>query len=195
MSAIAAPYGFKPMGNVISAAYNQKTRQFPIASGYNTNIFYGDPVNGLTTGFIAKEAGTTAVTAPGILGIFLGCSYTDPNTSQKIFKQYWPANTVASDAVAYVFDDPEGVFMIQADGSLAQSALFANATLVQNAGSTTTGNSKITITSGTIAGTGTFPVKIIGFVNSPTSAVGDAFTDVFVKINFASHAYQTAAGI
>jgi len=195
MASVAAPYGFKPQGNVISAAYNQKTRIFPIASGYNTNIFYGDPVNGLTTGFIAKEAGTVAVTAPGILGIFLGCSYTDPNTLQKIWKQYWPANTVASDAIAYVFDDPEGVFQIQADGTLAQAALFANATLVQNAGSTVTGNSKIAITASTVNTTNTFPVKIIGFAQNPFSAVGDAFTDVLVKINFGAHAYQNGTAI
>ena len=194
MASVSSPYGFRPQGNLISAAYNQKTRQFPIASGYASNIFYGDPVNGLTTGFIAKEAGTTAVTAPGILGIFLGCSYTDPNTSQKIFKQFWPTGTVASDAVAYVFDDPEGVFQMQSGGPLVQADLFGNASLVQTAGSTTTGNSKISIST-TVAATATFPVKVIGFVNSPFSAVGDAFTDVFVKINFGAHAYQTALAV
>ena len=195
MSAVAAPYGFKPQGNVISAAYNQKTRTFLIASGYATSIFYGDPVIGITTGFINKETGTTAVTSPGILGIFLGCSYTDPNTLQKVFKQFWPASTVASDATAYVFDDPEGVFQIQGDGAFTQATLFANAALIQNAGSTVTGNSKITVQLSSVNVTTTLPVKIVGFANSPTSAVGDAFTDLFVKINFGSHSYQNATAI
>ena len=36
------------------------------------------------------------------IGVFLGCTYTDPNSKQKLFSQYWPAGTVASDAKAYV---------------------------------------------------------------------------------------------
>ena len=195
MSAVATPYGFKPQGNVISAAYNQKTRTFAIASGYATNIFYGDPVVPVTSGTIQRDPMTTVLTSPGCLGIFLGCSYTDPNTLQKITKQYWPASTVASDATAYVFDDPEGVFMIQADGTLAQTALFANAALVSTAGSTTTGNSKVVLQASSIAVTAGFPVRIIGFPNSPTSAVGDAFTDCFVRFNFGIHTYHNATGL
>jgi hypothetical protein len=195
MAATAAPYGFKPQGNVISAAYNHKTRLFGITSGYATNIGYGDPVIPVTAGTIQRDPMTTALTAPGCLGIFLGCSYTDPNTSQKIFKQFWPASTVASDAVAYVFDDPEGVFQIQADATLAQTALFANAALVSTAPSTTTGNSKVVLQASSINSTSTLPVRIIGFVNSPFSAVGDAFTDVFVRFNFGIHTYHNATGL
>jgi hypothetical protein len=195
MAATASPNGFRPQGNVISAAYNSKTRLFGITSGYATNIGYGDPVIPVTAGTIQRDPMTTALTAPGCLGIFMGCSYTDPNTLQKIFKQYWPASTVASDAVAYVFDDPEGVFQIQADATLAQTALFANAALVSTAPSTTTGNSKVALQASSINSTTTLPVRIIGFVNSPTSAVGDAFTDVFVRFNFGIHTYHNATGL
>lgn len=195
MASTAAPYGFRPQGNVISAAYNQKTRTFGITSGYATSIFYGDPVVPVTAGTIQRDGMTTALTSPGCLGIFLGCSYTDPNNQQKIFKQYWPASTVASDAVAYVFDDPEGVFQIQADATLAQTALFANAALVSTAGSTATGNSKVALQASSIAATTTLPVRIIGFVNSPFSSVGDSFTDVFVRFNFGIHTYHNATGL
>jgi len=192
MSTVALPYGFRPQGNTISAAYNQKTRLFNIASGYATNIFYGDAVLPVTAGTIEKDTGTTTMTP---IGIFLGCSYTNPSTLQKVFSQYWPASTVASDAVAYVFDDPEGVFQIQADGTLAQTALFANAAVVQNAGSTANGMSRVALQASSINSTNTLPLRIVGFVNGPTSTVGDAYTDVLVKWNFGMHRYHQATGL
>jgi hypothetical protein len=195
MATVAAPYGLKPVGNLISAAYNHKTRTFGITSGYNTNIGYGDPVVPVTAGTIQRDPMTTAVTSPGCLGVFLGCSYTDPGSLQKVFRQYWPANTVASDAVAYVFDDPEGVFQIQADATLAQTALFANAAIISTAASTVTGNSKVALQASSIAATTTLPLRIIGFASSPTSTVGDTYTDVFVRFNFGIHTYHNATGL
>ena len=194
MSAVATPYGLKPQGNTISAAYNQKTRTFRIASTYNTAIGYGDPVVPVTAGTIERDPMTTALTAPGCLGVFLGCSYTDPGTQQKVFRQNWIAGTVATDAIAYVFDDPEGVFQIQANATLAQTALFANAAIVSTAPSAT-GYSRVTLQASSIAATTTLPLRIIGFVDGPTSTVGDAFTDVFVKFNFGIHTYHNATGL
>lgn len=194
MASTASPYGFRPQGNTISSAYNQKTRTFAITSAYNTTIGYGDPVVPVTAGTIQRDPMTTGVTAPGCLGIFLGCSYTDPNTQQKIFKNFWPASTVASDATAYVFDDPEGVFQIQADATLAQTALFANAAIVSTA-PTSTGFSRVALQASSIAATTTLPLRIIGFVNGPTSTVGDSFTDVFVKFNFGIHTYHNTTGL
>lgn len=195
MATVASPYGLKPVGNSISAAYNQKLKKFNITSAYAANIGYGDPVVPVTAGTIQRDTMTTAATAPGCVGVFLGCSYTDPNNLQKIFKQYWPTGTVATDATAYVFDDPEGVFMIQADGTLAQTALFANAAIVSTAPSTATGNSRIALQASSIAATTTLPLRIVGFANSPTSAVGDAFTDVFVRFNFGVHHYHQTTGL
>jgi len=192
MSTIATPYGFKPQGNVISAAYNQKTRLMKIASGYATNVFYGDALLPVNDGTVAKDTGTTTMTP---IGIFLGCSYTNPTNLQKTFSQFWPASTVASDAVAYVFDDPEGIFQIQADGSIAQTALFANAAVVQTAGSTANGVSRVALQASSVNTTNTLPLRIIGFVDGPTSTVGDAFTDVLVKWNFGMHKYNVATGV
>ena len=45
--------------------------------------------------------------------ICMGCSYTDPTTKQKTFSQFWPASNAATDAMAYVLDDPFGVFQMQ----------------------------------------------------------------------------------
>jgi hypothetical protein len=46
----------------------------------------------------------------GTIGIFLGCSYTSPSTGQKLFQQFYPANTAANDIVAIVVDDPRALF-------------------------------------------------------------------------------------
>ena len=202
MATSFSPYGFKPIGITTAAAYNQKTRQFPIASAYNTDVFYGDLVRPLTDGTIAKNADTTTVTTPGILGVFMGCSYTNPSTQQRIFAQYWPASTVASDAVAYVFDDPEGIFQVQALAntgntgfSMALADCFTNVGLRQIAGSTATGVSKVGIDGSTRAVTATHPFKVIGFVNSPFSQVGDGATDCIVKYNLGAHYYHNTAGL
>ena len=71
--------------------FSGSTREYPIAYNYGTAIFYGDPVV-LTNGFI-NIATLPVNTTNTTVGIFLGCSYTDPVTKQKRFSQYYPANT------------------------------------------------------------------------------------------------------
>jgi hypothetical protein len=84
----------------------------------------------------------------------------------------------------------------RADDTLAQSALGINIGVVNpTAGSTVTGNSTMAADVGTIDATDTIAFKIIDFVNSTTSSVGDAKTDVLVKFNPKSHAYSNGTGI
>lgn len=107
---IDKPYGFKPVNLIGGQLFSGSTRMYPIAYGYNTNIFYGDFV-ALTRGSTVRQAVVgTAATGAGFTGIFLGCNYTNPITKQKTFSQYWPAGTLAGDAVAIVCDDPDAVF-------------------------------------------------------------------------------------
>lgn len=190
MSATATPYGLRPVGT-LTGPYNAQFRKFKIASGYATSIFTGDVVLPVSDGSVAKDTGTATATP---LGIFVGCEFTNPTTGQKLQAPYWPASTVASDAVAFVVDNPYIVFQAQSAGSLAQTTLHNNVALVQNAGSTAFGLSRVTV-GATPAVTATLPVRIIGFVDGPTSAVGDAFTDVLCIWNFGMHVYNTALGV
>lgn len=178
MSSVAAPYGMLPVNLIGGQGFAGATTQYKIASGYGTSIFTGDVVKLVAAGTVEKDAGTNAATP---IGVFMGCFYTDADGPK--YRPYWPASTVASDAVAYVFDDPDGVFMIQADGTIAQAALGANFALVQTAGSTYIGKSKNALANGAGATTNTLPLRIVGFVNGADSAVGDAYTDVLVKWN------------
>ena len=134
----------------------------------------------------------------GTIGVFVGCTYTDPSTSQLTFNQYWPTGTVASDAKAYIVDDPDVVFQVQADGAVTQADLGQNTHLAAvqstSTGSTTNGNSTSAATSTTAATSG-FAFRIVDFVDGPESTVGDAYTDLLVKFNPDSHSYTNKTGI
>jgi hypothetical protein len=106
---VSAPYGLKPVNLIGGQVFAGATRQLPIQYNYGTSIFYGDFV-ALARGLVTRQAVTTAGGAAGMVGIFLGCTYTDPVTKQKRFSQYYPASTLAGDIQAYVTDDPDTVF-------------------------------------------------------------------------------------
>lgn len=191
MATVASPYGLRAVNRLDGLPYAGATRLFPIASGYNTNIFNGDLVS-FSGGTLTRTTGTTGLTA--VIGVFVGCTYTDPNLKYKVFRQYYPANTAASDIEAYVIDDPNVLFQMQANGAVVAANIGKNANIVNTAGSTTTGNSAIALDTTGIAVTATFPIRLVDFVDGPTSTAGDAFTDVLVKINFGVHLYMNATG-
>ena len=192
MAATATPMGAEPVGTLsASGSFSGKVRHIKIASGYAADVFYGDFVKMVAAGVIQKDTGTATMTP---VGVFMGCAYTDPNTKQKTFSQMWPTGTVASDAVAYVLDDPDAVFKMQSDESLAQTDLGNNIGVVQTAGSTDIGRSKNALDGSTAATTNTLPLRIVEFVDGPDSAVGDAYTDVLVTYNWGMHQYRNATG-
>lgn len=192
MAATATPMGAEPVGTLsASGSFSGKVRHIKIASGYAANVFYGDFVKMVAAGVIQKDTGTATMTP---VGVFMGCAYTDPNTKQKTFSQMWPTGTVASDAVAYVLDDPDAVFKMQSDESLAQTDLGNNIGVVQTGGSTDIGRSKNALDGSTAATTNTLPLRIVEFVDGPDSAVGDAYTDALVIFNSGMHQYRQATG-
>mgnify|MGYP003110398972 FL=1 len=193
MSSSATPYGARPVGTLsASGSFTGKVRHYGIASGYGTDIFYGDFVKLVAAGTVEKDTGTTTLTP---VGIFLGVSYTDPNTSQKTFAQYYPASTAASDIQAYVLDDPNVLFEMQADGSAAVTNIGNNVAVVQTAGSTSIGTSKNAIDISTAATTtATLPVRIVDISPKSDNASGDSFTDLVAKFN-AGHIMDNTTGI
>ena len=81
---VNAPYGLKPINLIGGQVFAGQTRELPIAANYGTAIYNGDIVR-LSSGVIVKETGTSTVSATGVVGVFLGCSYTNPSTGQKLF--------------------------------------------------------------------------------------------------------------
>jgi hypothetical protein len=183
MASTATPYGLRPVNLIGGQPYAGSTRLVKINNAYAANIFYGQPVSVNASGVVIADTGTSNVAATGVVGVFVGCTYTDPNLKYKIFKQYWPTGTVATDAYAYVVDDPDVVMQIQADDAVAQTDLGANIGFSTFSGDTATGNSETSADVASIATTATLPLRIVGFVDGPESTVGDAYTDILVKWN------------
>tara|TARA_R100000544_G_scaffold30944_1_gene17182 strand:- start:413 stop:973 length:561 start_codon:yes stop_codon:yes gene_type:complete len=167
-------------------------------AGVAQNIGYGSVVE-INAGFVQLASGTgadagannLAGNAIGALGVFVGCEFINAQ-GQLIFSQHYPSGT--ANATAYVVTDPSVTFQVQADGAIAQAALGHNAPLTgaQHATTsvnTTTGKSNIQLDATTATATKSF--KVVGFVTKPGSAIGDAFTDVLVKINSPYHQFGT----
>lgn len=208
---ISAPYGLKPINLIGGQVFAGATRQLPITTSsvnYATAMFYGDVVQLASSGtVIISTLDTDTSPVAGVVGVFLGCSYTNPTTKQKQYSQYWPgAASGITDAMAYIADDPDQLYKVAsvgdtADGSglviapVQQTAVGTNAVLVLNTGSTTTGDSKIGIYS---AGTTTsLPMRIVDVVPDTSYVSGGniVFPEVIVKLNFGYHSYYNAVGV
>ena len=203
---VSAPYGLKPINLIGGQVFAGATRQLAIASGYNASIFYGDVVKVVSGGTIQKDTGTTTATP---VGVFLGCSYVNAQ-GQVIFAQYFPANTTAPTGTvitAYVCDDPDQLFkVVNVAGTTADDAssgllpaylgrtmIGSNAQLVQNTGSTASGDSKVAVyTAAGATTTASLPVRIVDVVPDTANSSGN-FCEVIVKWN-APYVVSTSDG-
>lgn len=195
---VSAPYGLKPINLIGGQVFAGSTRNIPIQYGYNANLYYGDLVE-LVRGFVIQSTITSSsgnsafnsVPTDAIVGVFLGCSYTNPTTKQRQFAQYWPAGTTAGDAVAIVADDPDQVFKAAVQVAAGTLASASNALTGQNiainrswaggTGNANTGNSYIGVTAPTsLTSPGTvLPIRVIGPVPDTAytiSATGSSST-------------------
>lgn len=184
MSATLNGFGLRPKFS--KTGYVRPTAYYGgIASGYSSAIYKYSPVIMATAGTL-----TIGTQAADILGVFAGVEYVD-STGRQIIQPYWPAaGTYASDMVAYVWDDPNIIYDIQADGSLAQTSIgdqadFTTATV--GSGNTVPGYSVATLNH-TLAGAGVqAQLRILSLYPSIENAWGDAFT--VVEVNIARNQY------
>jgi len=197
---VSAPYGLKPVNLIGGQVFAGATRMMEIASGYATSIFYGDLVKRISDGTIEKDTGTTTATP---CGVFLGVSFTNQSTGTIQQQQYYPASQAiasGSKIFAVVADDPDTLFQVVSCSAtttvagMGISAIGNNIALIQNAGSTTTGNSKVAIDEGTQATTNTLPIRIIDVVRE-TATGADTFVEFIVKINATMHQYNNSTGV
>lgn len=192
---VDAPYGMLPVNRIDGMPYAGATRLIPIGTGYATAIFYGDVVKLANTGLLVQDTLTDTATP---VGVFLGVSYTSPTAGGIIQRQYLPASVTATDIVAYVCDDPNAVFKVAVVSGtttiagVGRTVVGSNMALVQNVGSTFTGNSKNAVLSTSTNTTNTLPLRVIDVV--PGTATGtDTFVELIVKIN--THQYNSTTGI
>lgn len=196
MSSTAFPFGMVPVENLAAGYNTQGFESFNILDGYTTSIFFGDVVKMASTGYIEKDTGTTTLTP---YGVAVGFSYVDPSIKYWNNSQYWPASTTTGITTGpgrpliKVSNNPDAVFMIQADGSIPLSALGANGDIVQTAGSTSIGKSRNALSSVTLDTVSTRPLRVVGLAQMPDNDWGDDFTIVLVKFN--NHQLTTLTGI
>jgi len=177
MSATASPFGFIPADHPTG---NARAYPYTITSAYGTALYKYNPVILDTNGTI-----TVGTTAADLLGIFQGVEYVD-STGKPTWSNYWPAGTTVytnTTPVAYVWADPEIVYNVQANGSIAQTAIGDQADVVNpSTGSASTGLGSSALNS-TLGGAGVQKqFRIIGFNGDPGNAVGDAYTVVQVQL-------------
>lgn len=157
MPTVASPSGFVLRKNQTGQS---RANAYTIASAYGSAIGYGDPV-------LLNTDGTLNIATAGadILGIFAGCQYTDA-TGKPTFSKNWPSGTVATNVVAYVYDDPTNVFEVQVGATgtgYVQTALGAQANAVFAAPNATTGQSTSYLNATLIAASSQGQFRIVGF--------------------------------
>jgi hypothetical protein len=204
---VDAPYGLKPINLIGGLPFAGATRQIPIGSNYATAIYNGDVVQLNSSGnVIITVLQNDATPIAGVIGVFLGCTYTNPATKQKLFSQYYPGGVVADDIMAYVADDPNALFKVvnvtsnvanSTSGGLLPAYLSransfgTNAELVLNTGSATTGDSKMGVFINNV--TSSLPFRVVDVVTDTANSSGN-FVEFVVKFNAGYHAYNFATG-
>lgn len=198
MSAINAPYGLKPVKMIGSQAFPAAMIEIPMTANAATALYTGQAVaiNGGQPIAIAATPTTTRGTSTPI-GVCIGVTYHDPVLKQFHTAQYLPANAVNTgytNIKVLVVDDPDAIFMIQADGSVTQASLGLNAALTNVTAVNTFAKTSAMTLSATTAATATLAMRIVGFSTEVRDAIGDAYTNVLVKFNQGVHAYQNSTG-
>ena len=201
---ISKPYGFKPINLIGGQPFAGSTRKMRIASGYATNIGYGDLLVRETDGTVSRSAATSAKPTGGFAGVFLGCEYINPTNGQLQFQQNWVGGTTVTSGVitAFVCDDPDALFQVAVvSGTTVVSgvqytSVGNNATIVNNTGITNAGDSQVALSDST-ADTATLPIRIVDVVPDTAYVSGGntLYPEVIVKFNFGMHAYETAVGV
>lgn len=197
MAAVASPYGLRPVQLLGGIPYAGSTRTFSLAANAAKGFFFGDPV-GLSAGQLTVLAAspTTTITADSPIGVFMGAEWQDPIRGF-VNAQSFPANGITGGATKVkfkIFDNPGGVFRIQANGPVTADKIGMNVAIVGfGTGNVATGDSLVSA-GAAAAVTATFALKIVGFVDAPGSVAGDAFTDLLVIWNAGVHRFAAAAG-
>lgn len=179
MSATSAPFGLRPAFHP-SGLDRAQALAGGIASAYNTDILKGQPVKYDTNGNIVVAAAGDA-----FVGAFAGVEWTD-TTGRRRVSNYWPANTAyqTGSCVAYFYNDPNIVYEIQTDATVAQSIIGDEADLSNTtAGSTTTGLSQATLSASGIGANGEAQMRIVDIAPYPDNNWGDPFVIVRATIS------------
>jgi len=175
MTTTKALDGLRPSRKRGAAANSTGGNEYPIASGYASNIFTGDVVVNA-----AGYVNVLTTTTEKAMGVFVGCRYV-ANGEPK-WSAYWPSGTSATDAYAMVIDDPAATFIVQADASVSIGDINSqNFNVTLGAGSTVTGRSGFGINAGTRT-TGVGMLRPIAVLAEPGNDIDVAAERAYPKL-------------
>jgi hypothetical protein len=201
------PFGLAPFSHLGGGTVRPDIYPGTIASGYANNIFQNSPIqidaatpSGNLILAAAQGAAGASTAAQRILGSFQGVEYTLTATGRRTVGNFWAASTVATAIVAWHTRDPNIAYRIQANGSVAATAVGAQASITTNGsanGNTTTGFSTVgfdVTTANSLKQDGSLnQLRIIGFDPDINNTPGDAFTSLIVQISAHQDVAQVAS--
>ena len=192
MANINEKFGLRPYRSINGAPWNNAQNRYTVANNLSTAIFQGDPVKPTTAGNVTLARSNTS---DRIIGVFNGVFYNDPTTQKPTFRNNYPGSIAAAGITAFVVDDPNTVFLVDADEAFTRADLFKNYSLTNVTGNTLTGISEKQLDVSVSGITTTFAVQAIdiqeGATDSDTSTSG---VNVLVRIN--NHFFRSGtAGI
>ena len=205
MANIDAAFGLRPYEKSGARYNNQGITAYPInfdglTTGTTSLIWTGTPVIPLSSGLIDVPGAAAGGTVP-LLGVFMGCKYIATDGTPT-WSPYWPgyaAIKASTEATAYVCDDPNSLFVINANGALPDNALFANANFATAiTGTNSSGYSLGELDVATINTTASLNMRIVGFDDEGSVDSGAVDKTVagrlaIVKLNV--HFYEQTTGI
>jgi hypothetical protein len=186
-------FGLRPYRKLDGTPLAGAQNRYTIAAGYATAIFQGDLVQPTTAGNIERHTGHTS---DAVVGVFNGVFYNDPTTQKPTYKNYYPGSITPTqgDITAFVVDDPDAVFLIDADEAFTRADLFKNYSVTTAGGVTQTGISSVQLDVSQSGTTATFAVQAIDISQDPdNSDTGTSNANILVRIN--NHFYRSGVGI
>ena len=191
MANVSEKFGLRPYRKLDGSPLVGAQNRYTIASNYGTAIYQGDLVIPVTGGNIERHVYNNS---SSVVGVFNGCFYTDPTTQKPTFSNYYPGSIAASDITAFVVDDPDAVFLMDADATFARADLFQNYSVTNATGNTKTGISEAQLDVGASGTNASFVIQAIDISQDPNNSdTGSANANVLVRIN--KHFYRDGTGI
>lgn len=113
-----APFGLTPFGHRDGSPPTMGMSKFTMNSSNATAVFTGDLVafSSATPGVITLYS---SVNVEPPLGVFQGCEYYNAQVARQVWSPYFPGSVgnALNGVTAYVIDDPEMTYLIQASSA------------------------------------------------------------------------------
>src|SRR5210317_667678 len=193
MANVSEKFGLRPYRKLDGTPLVGAQNRYTVKAGYATAIYQGDLVIPTSTGNIEKH---TAGNAAAVVGVFNGVFYNDPTTQKPTYKNYYTGGVTPTEGniTAFVVDDPDAVFLMDADAAFTRADLYKNYSVTNTTGVTQTGISKAQLDVGASGIATTFVVQAIDISQDPdNSDTSSANANILVRIN--NHFYRSGTGL